>query len=365
MADFKENLDKEIEKRQEDTSAVKKTKTEKKKKFKKFSFFTFLMTSLILFSALAVLMIWAAVNGDKTIENLGKNLPSKTAIIQAATSPPNTTHISLGGNKTTPPQIKKDAAKPIPTDETPKITPEKSDSAYKIEQSTFQAQTKKPLLSFVITDLGLAEKKTANIIQNFSSEVSLSFSPYSKDLQSLIDKAKADGHEVWITLPLETKDYPLNDTGPLTLLVNASTEKNSYRLNEITKNTASYAGFTTAENHIFKSEDAKVNPVIEEIFKKGFSIIDGGLSLKSFLKPIADKRDYPYAKNDIWLDSDLSPEGINKKIEKIKDYGMANKNTIVMLRPYPASLKAIQKFMNSPAADKFEMAPVSAQLKNK
>ena len=93
-------------------------------------------------------------------------------------------------------------------------------------------------------------------------------------------------------------------------------------------------------------------------------MIDSNIRNYSFLSRLADMKEYPYAQAHIWLDKDITPLSINKNIRRIVEYGQNKKNVIVMLRPYPASIKAMQKFVNSKVAEQFELAPVSAQLKN-
>lgn len=226
----------------------------------------------------------------------------------------------------------------------------------------FKKSSDKPRLSILLFNVGLSQKLTRDIIDEFPPEITLSFSPYARDLKTLTAAARQRGHEVWLTLPLETKNYPLNDPGPSTLLVNASVEQNQSRLTSLLASTQGYAGFVSQKEHVFKREDADVNPSIEEIFKRGLAIVDSNPSLYSFVGDVAARKDYPHAKNNFWLDDNLTAIGLNQKIRQIIEYGDSGGSVVVMLRPYPASIKALKKFLNSAAADKFQLAPVSAQV---
>lgn len=370
MSDFKDSLNEEIEKRRDsdDNDAIPKPKEKtsvKTKRTKVFSFMAFVSGLTICSLFTLGLVGWAWFKSDQTHKAVLEKLPSKTAIIKTINDSGGTqkaqTTLTIpkieGVVDLTQPKVTKTELQ----EKAPIISSEKP---YKANQASFTKKTDKPLLSFVITDLGLSSKKTTNIIRNFPKGISFSFSPYANNLAPLADDARNDGHETWLSLPLETKEYPLNDPGPSTLLINASTEKNSTRVQNLLNNAQGYVGFISQQNHAFKTEDANVNPVIKEIFDRGFAIIDGNMSLRSFIDSIADKNDYPYTKNDLWLDNDLAPLSINQNIRKIIMYGEQKKNVIVMLRPYPISLKAVQKFLNSKDAEIFEIAPVSAQLKN-
>ena len=227
----------------------------------------------------------------------------------------------------------------------------------------FQRKSDKPLLSFVIFDAGLSREQTEKIISDFPPEVTLVFSPYSRDLKLMTDVARQDGHEVWLTLPLETKNYPLDDPGPSSLLINASAEQNKSRLMSLLASTQGYAGFFSQKDHVFKREDAVVNPALQEIFERGLAIIDSNTSLYSFVGDLAARRDYPNAKINFWLDENLTPLAMNQKTRQMIEFANANGQAIVMLRPNPASLNALDKFLKSATAKDYQLAPASAQIK--
>ncbi len=385
MSSFKKNLEDAMEEEQGDVPAqddsVKKAKKKKSKKSKsskkiEFSFKSFITGLGFCFFLSGCLAVWTLFNADTTIQKLQSTLPSKTTIVETSSSPyPDETTITMTGEP-----IEVDplvAKKPVDVDPSTESMMEKEEEEEEVVELApdekphrknavpFSKKTDKPLLSFVIYDLGLSQIKTANIIENFSPEISLAFSPYAKNLETQTMTAQEDGHEIWLTLPLETKEYPLNDPGPSSLLINASTKKNKARLAKVLNATNNQVGYISQPDHVFKPEDASVNPALRDIFVKGYAIIDSNISMRSFVGGVADRGDYPYAQNMLWLDDTITPISFNQKIRRISEMGKSKKDIIVMLRPYPASLKAVQKFLNSQAADQFEMAPVSAQLINK
>ena len=335
-----------------------------------------------MFSTLfAALIIWASTHADTTLEKLENQLPSKTTIVKTSASSNNPTSQATTIKL---PDVTKDTAKntPKPVEASrenldltgllqttpygnlPQIDKEKRLYPHKAYRASFVRKTDKPMLSIIITQMGLSPQKTESIIENFPKEVSFSFSPYASNLKKSTLLARKKEHEVWLTLPLETKNYPLNDPGPSTLLVNTSTEKNQDRLYRTLSSTAEYVGVISNPENAFKKEDTNVNAAIKNIFERGLAFIDSGTRANSFVYSLADSNDYPYTQNDLWLDDNLSSTAFREKINQLAENGAQKKNTILMLRPYPASLKTIQKFLNSNAAKQFELAPASAQLNN-
>ena len=376
MVSFQDNLDDELKKRQKgkktnaSNTADKNAKDKTNVVYKKFSFKSFFIAFTVFSLSLLSLLGWAWTKAEKTTTTLVKNIPSKTAIVQTVDS-----DIALNQPVLTMPSAEKSRKQEDVTAKTPvantkedkaspTVTTNLGDKPYQANSRAFTPSSNKPLLSFVIYDMGLSQKRTKNLIENLPQEISLAFSPYAQNTATLTNLAISDGHEVWLSLPLESKEYPLNDTGPSTLLVNASTEKNQVRLNNIMSATTNNAGFITPPHHIFKTEDANVNPVIKEIFNRGYAMIDSNVSNQSFISRLANMKDFPYAQGHIWLDDEITALSINQNIRKIINYGTNKNNVIVMLHPYPASIKAVQKLLNSKAMSNFELAPVSAQLKN-
>lgn len=411
MSNFQDQLEKEIDKRGLRDKDAESDSAEILQKPKKslFSFAAFFKGLVVCSLFSAGIIGWAWFKSADTAKINAEKLGSKTTIIQKDASD----IYRLGGSESQPvlrmPSVDltdKEAPQNIPethipkphiletkTSETSPISPITTDdknslvpapvpglyenasegmlpiirkedniSPFEAYKRPFQKTSEKPLLSIIFFNMGLSRKMTEGLIQNLPAEVSFSFSPYAQDLKLLTDISRKAGHEVWLTLPMETKNYPFDDPGPLTLLVNASVEQNKGRLTSILASTQGYVGFVSQKNHIFKREDANVNPAFQEVFDRGLAILDSKPSLYSFVGDLASKNDYPNAKNNFWLDDDLTPLALNKKIRQIIEYGKSGGSLIVMVRPYPTSVKALQKFLHSAAADRFQLAPVSAQI---
>jgi hypothetical protein len=406
MSEFQQQLDDEIEKRESeaDKSGTEKNSPSKAPKSEKtgsknFSGSSFLKGLAVCFLFLLALVGWALFKADDTKAGLQSKLASKTAVVTQADS----SVIRMGDAqpvlrmqpvKNKQPEPAEQQPRPpveseqddallsqydgkaglvpapvpglyenIPEGLAPKPRAEDGLTPFEAYKRPFDKNTQKPIVSFVVTDLGISRSVTEDVIDKFPPEISLSFSPYARDLKLLTDVARKAGHEVWLMLPLETRNYPLNDPGPSTLLVNASVEQNQRRLSSVLTSTQGYAGFVSEKDHVFRQEDADVNPNIKEIFDRGLAVLDSNTSVSSFVGGYAAQKDYPHTKNQFWLDEDLTPIAMNQQLRKMMEYAKGNGSVVMMLRPYPASLKAVQKFLQSDAAKEFQIAPVSAQVR--
>lgn len=361
----------------------------------KFSIRSCLIGLFLISMFMGILVAWAQLNSRKTQENLVKRLPSKTTIIQQMDEEvfrmSDSQRLSMQSaakedsqtleeqTKTQAIMSEEDKAIKAFIQENEGGAPEKEETVsleirsppvesvtskpYQLYKKEF-INTTKPNLSIIVTDLGLSRARTEELIESLPENVTLALSPYSEYLEELTTAAREKGHEVWMMLPIQTQDYPLVDSGPLTLLSDASIEQNQNRIDTLISLSTGQAGFIPQKNHSFNIADGNINPAIKKLFSSGYAMIDSNVSGRSFVSDISYKEDYPNAQNNFWLDDNLTPLALNQKLRQIMELAEARGDAIIMMRPYPASLLALDKFLNSAAAKKFELSPASASLKN-
>ena len=345
-----------------------------------FSLKIFSITFLILITLSVVLLAWSYLSKDQTISKLKGNLPSKTVLLDSNSATP-----IYNGQTLTMEPVVSNTTRSDNTNSNSTILPAPAQGLFEISKAgatlpikrqsdgltAFRAykspfvppSLNKPLLSVVMYDVGLSEAQFNQLIENLPKEVSFSISPYSSSSQSLTDYARESGHEIWLTLPLETRNYPIDDPGPLTLLTEENIQKNTQRLHKTLSSTQGYVGVVAQKNHRYTERETETSPYIKEILERGLAVLDSNPYQSNFVKSFAGRKGYPYGKNNFWFDDDLSPLAFNKKIREIIEFGETTGSVVVMMRPYPSSLKAMNKFLNSAAANKFHLAPLSAQMK--
>lgn len=398
MAGFRDQLDKEIERRNllpEDHADENDSEPflNDAEKVKKFSFRTFTLGLFLGTALLSLVVFWAYMNAEETEKNLAKKLSSKTVLVDKDNKAQivKTTEIDpviaippkdVQPTNVTPSQDEVEftpipeysgegalVAAPIPgfyesvnDGLAPIIRKKDGLTPFDAYKKPFTGSADKPLVSFVINNIGLSKSKTYELIDELPDNVTLTFSPYSGNLNELVGAARAGGHEVWLNLPLESKEYPLRDPGPLTLLKNASEEQNTERITKLLISSNGYAGFIPNKDHAYTANTIKTNRALNQIFARGLTVIDSQRSLNSFAKALADKYDSPYGMVDVWLDDELTPIALNRQIRKMIEIGNAKNQVVVMLNNYPASISAMNKFLSSAAAKEFQLAPLSAQV---
>ena len=186
----------------------------------------------------------------------------------------------------------------------------------------------KPMrIAIVIGGLGIGQSVTADAITRLPGEVSLAFAPYGSDLERQAQRARENGHELFLQAPMEPFDYPDNDPGPQTLLANQSSEQNIDKLHWLMSRFTGYVGVMNFMGARFSASDTALTPVFKDISSRGLAYLDDGSSQRSLSMATASAMGLPATRADITIDTSLKSGDIDEallKLERIaKDKGVA------------------------------------------
>jgi uncharacterized protein len=138
-----------------------------------------------------------------------------------------------------------------------------------------------PAVAIVIGNLGIGAARSTEAIMKLPGAVTLAFTPYGADPSKLVERARAQGHEVLLQIPLEPFDYPDNDPGPQTLLTTLSTDQNLDRLDWLMSRFQGYVGLTSFMGARFLPNEQSMQPLIHEAAKRGLVYFDDSTSTRS------------------------------------------------------------------------------------
>jgi uncharacterized protein len=148
-------------------------------------------------------------------------------------------------------------------------------SAFSVYRRTF-TDTGRPKIALVVGGLGLNARVTQRAIEDLPPEVTLSFVPYAENLQGWIDRARADGHEVILEIPMEPFDYPENDPGPHTLLGSAPADENRRRLEFLLSRASGYFAVTNYLGGKFAQSGEASSAAMLALRQRGLGFVSDG-----------------------------------------------------------------------------------------
>lgn len=226
---------------------------------------------------------------------------------------------------------------------------------------SFSPVAGKPFISIVVMDVGLSNTASQAVMSDLSPDVTVAVSPYAASSEFWLNESRFRGHETWLALPVEPALYPLDDTGPQTLLINAVERQNLNKLNWAMSRGSGYAGFVTGHQPAFMKSANDVRPIVNEIYSRGLGFVDGDTNPSSVPESIAAGLNGAYAHNDVWIDIPATREHISASLRQLEVNAQSNGRAIGFIHSTPMGLRMLQSWIDGLEQKGFIIAPLSAQ----
>lgn len=217
-----------------------------------------------------------------------------------------------------------------------------------------------PKIALAVLDIGLSAEASDSAIKALPPEASLVFSPYGDALDSLQEKARSTGHELWLSLPLESSAVPSPDPGAQAIYLNASMERNTERLLWTLGRAIGYAGVAAITPSPVMASKSQAPRLLDDVFSRGLGLADLSDKPAKVAMNEAEKAGAPYVGGAYAIDSVPDRESIREKLEKVADKALKDKSAIVVIHPYPTSLAEVRTWAESLKDKGISLVPLSA-----
>lgn len=223
----------------------------------------------------------------------------------------------------------------------------------------FEGNVDTPVIAVIVGGLGVSASLTEAAIDNLPPEITLSFVPYARDLQSWVNRARAAGHEVMIELPMEPFDYPNNDPGPHTLLADASRAENTRRLHWLLSRASGYFGVTNYLGARFAGSETALADIYGELDSRGLAIFHDGAGRPGGASAAASRARAHVSLADRVLDADPSVRSIDARLLELEALAIQNGNALGSGFAYPVTVGALQRWAEGLDRRGYQLAPAS------
>ena len=176
-----------------------------------------------------------------------------------------------------------------------------------------------PRIALMVTNMGMSARLSERAIQELPSTVSLSFSPYGRNLDQLAMSARRAGHEVFLMLPMEPLNYPKDDPGALALLIKNSNERNIANLKATMTRLSGFVGVTSSMGTRFSTSVRSIRPILAELNKRGLMYVDSRETQFTRAPGQAQLMKLPVAINERFIDLDLTASEISQALTDLED----------------------------------------------
>jgi polysaccharide deacetylase 2 family uncharacterized protein YibQ len=225
---------------------------------------------------------------------------------------------------------------------------------------------KMPSVAIVMAGLGVGAAKTSDAILKLPPAVTLAFTPYGSDPGKLVERARAQRHEVLLQIPMEPFDYPDNDPGPQTLLTTLGPEQNLDRLFWHMSRFQGYVGIANFMGARFVVADPAMQPIIREAAKRGLGYLDDGSAPRSVASSLAEAQAVPFARADIGIDSVPTSVEIDRALAKLESVAKERGTAVGVASALPVSIERIGTWAKSLESRGILLVPLTtAMLKSR
>ena len=213
-----------------------------------------------------------------------------------------------------------------------------------------------PKLAVVVRGLGLSQSATETAIMKLPANVTLAFSPYARNLKSWVERAKAQGHEVLVEVPLESKAYPAEDPGPLGLLTTLELKDNTERLDAIIKASSGATGVFDAMGTKFRESDPHIAPLFAKLKEQNLFYVQGSPGIR------VGESTIPTATADVVLDERPFRAAIDARLDYAERLARYQGSAIASLNAKPVSFERLVLWLDQAQKKGLVLAKISDVL---
>ncbi len=225
--------------------------------------------------------------------------------------------------------------------------------------------SERPKIAILLGGMGLNAKLTQQAIRDLPGDVTFAFAPYGEDLQTQVDKARADGHEVLLQLPMEPVGYPANNPGPKTLLADADAGENLQALHWHMSRFAGYTGITNYMGGRLLTTPAALKPVMAEIHKRGLVYLEDSSTPMTVSETVAQDTKLDQRRAQVVIDADPSPQAIATALELLESEAKANGFAIGTGSGLKVTVDSVKAWAEQLQNRGILLVPVSAMFKGR
>jgi polysaccharide deacetylase 2 family uncharacterized protein YibQ len=216
-----------------------------------------------------------------------------------------------------------------------------------------------PRVAIVVGGLGIGQAGTFEALSKLPGPVTFAFAPYGNDLPRWVARARREGHEVLLQVPMEPFDYPDNDPGPQTLLTSLTSKQNVDRLHWFMSRFQGYVGIANYMGGRFTASENAIGPLLRETAQRGLIYFDDGTSARSVATQLAGVTSVSFAKADVVLDAASTPAAIDTALGRLETLARERGHAVGMATALPVSIDRIAQWAKAAEGRGIVLVPVS------
>jgi len=218
---------------------------------------------------------------------------------------------------------------------------------------TNSVDARSPKIVIIFDDMGL-DKTAFETVMSYPGPVTVSFLPYAKNVQEMVNKARADGDGVLLHLPMEPEGSA--DPGPHALKTGLP---GLTLLQELNWNLSQFTGFTGVNNHMgsrFTQSEAHMKTILSVLKERDLYFLDSVTTGKSSVPVAAAATGIETLYRDIFLDAHPGEQNIRAQLARLEKIARKTGFAVAICHPRKETLNVVGPWLTSAPARGFELA---------
>jgi polysaccharide deacetylase 2 family uncharacterized protein YibQ len=220
-----------------------------------------------------------------------------------------------------------------------------------------------PMVAIVVTGLGIGKTVTQEAL-HLPENISLSFSPYTRDVTTWAPAARATGHELLIELPLQPSNYPATDPGPNAMLLEKGTVDVEKQLQWTLSRFPAFIGALTPLNESFTANDEAIKMLLQTFANRGLLFV---MSKEPYRKETRDIVDATVGTAsliaNVLIDEEPSADSIQQRLTQLEEQAKKTGYAIGVAQAYPLTMEQLKLWASKLEEKGVVLVPLSAIAK--
>ncbi len=228
-------------------------------------------------------------------------------------------------------------------------------------------QSRRPKLAVIVADVGLNRKLSEEAMLFLPPEVTLAFVPRAAGLTALTRKARRQGHEFLLQVPMEPWGLSERDRQPDMLLTTLAPKENLRRLRKLLARATGYIGIMSYAGQKFLQTGEALSPVLHELKRRGLMAVDDGAAAESLLSSLGLVIRLPVLRADVRILLETEEAAIRARLDEAMKKALRRGRALVVLSLARKELNVLEDWLAEVRADDTAplLVPASALLRRK
>lgn len=220
-----------------------------------------------------------------------------------------------------------------------------------------------PMIAIVLDDVGVAPQH-AELAIDLPAPIVLSIMTYANNAETLAQKARANGHEIMVHMPMQPISDAINP-GPNALTVGMSSEELKRRVDWGLGRFKGYVGFNNHMGSRFTQDAVGMRVVLEEAKRRGLLFLDSKTIADSVGDKLAKEMGVTHIARDVFLDDDMSETAVSRQLSAAEAVARRQGYAVAIGHPHPATISVLKRWLPEVKARGFVIVPLTTIVKKR